>query len=201
MLIKNDGSEAILQIPRNACISLQRMALENNMSSATLPYRYFSEELADGKVSANTNVYCVTRNPYDRIFSAYIYRNFQRDPQMRIFMRGGTPNERIIKRFEDFVLNGGLDYSIQNRRAYVPMVCFTQGIDASKLQLVKLEDQEPFKQVCATFFGFDPATYTIPHLRKSYGLPSYVQYYTREMLDKMNVLYNDDFNTFGYQKF
>lgn len=199
MLVKND--EAILQIPRNACMSLQKMAVDNNLSPASLPYRYFSEELADGKVNANTTIHCIARNPYDRVFSAYVYRNFQRDPQRRALMRGDKPNQRVLDRFKDFVLNGGLDFSVQNRRSYIPMSRFTQGIDPSKLQLVKLEDQEPFKQVCATFFGFNPTTYTIPHLRETYGLPSYAEYYTREMLDKMNVLYNDDFNAFGYQKF
>lgn len=200
MLIKNDKSEAVLQMPRSACISLQRMAFDNNIERAVAPYRYFSEELADGNVTADTKIYCIARNPYDRIFTAYVYRNFQRDPKMSIFVRGSEPSQRVLRRFEDFVMNGGLDFSVDNRRAYVPMKKFTDGIDPSKLVVVKLEDTEGFKQTCSSFFGFDPAVYELPRLRKSYSRASYSQYYTREMLDKVNTLYSDDFAMFGYDK-
>lgn len=200
MIVKNDKSEAMLQMPRSACISLQRMAFDNNIERSAAPYRYFSEELADGNVTADTKINCVSRNPYDRIFTAYVYRNFQRDPKTNIFIRGSEPNQRVLRRFEDFVMNGGLEFSVDNRRAYEPMKKFVEGIDPSKLTVVKLEDAENFKQVCSSFFGFDPAVYELPRLRKSYGRVSYSEYYTREMLDKVNTLYHDDFVMFGYNK-
>lgn len=204
MIIYNE--HVLLQIPRIAATTIQKLALEkqnvgdNIDVSKTNMFDTYNVGVQNGKINASTPVTCISRNPYDRLFSIYINRNLRRQPgpDEMLVRRGQPPSERFIRRFKQFVLDGALAWSIQNRPVYFPMSHYVDGVSEDKLQKVAMEDTETYQSTLRSYFGL-ASDAEIPVVRKMMGKPSYMEYYTPEMIAIVNDLYRADFEKFGYE--
>jgi hypothetical protein len=204
MIIYNE--HVLMQIPRIAATTLQKLGQEKKDGGSTIDvstsnmFETYTMAIQSGKVDANMPVTCISRNPYDRLFSIYIQRNLRRQPgaDELLVRRGQPPSERFLRRFKQFVLDGALAWSIQNRPSYFPMTHYVNGIPDDKLQKIAMEDTSTYQNTIRSFFGL-ASDADIPVLRKMMGKPSYMEYYTPEMIAIVNDLYRADFEKFGYE--
>lgn len=204
MIIYNE--HVLLQVPRSAATTIQKLALDIKNTGANIDvsntnmFEPYNVGVQNGTVNATMPVTCISRNPYDRLFSIYIQRNLrrQRGVDELLVRRGQPPSERFIRRFRQFVLDGALAWSIQNRPSYFPLTYYVDGVPEDKLQKVAMEDTANYESTIRSYFGL-ASDAEIPIVRKMMGKPSYMEYYTPEMIAIVNDLYRADFEKFGYE--
>lgn len=201
MLIK--GDTVLLQVPKNASITLQSLAKANTTGEIkTTDAKVFmtvaEAQQQGGVLPENASYVVVTRNPYDRVFSAFLFNKMRSlpFPMQRRMMARQTPPPGLLARFERFVLTG-LEKRDVVHPFFYPMTYYVEGAPADKLTLVKLEDTDAFKQFLSDFFGV-ASDAALPQLRRTLAGSEYSKYYSADMIAKVNELYADDFSRFGY---
>jgi hypothetical protein len=69
------------------------------------------------------------------------------------------------------------------------------------LHIYKLEEKTSFLQGINDFFDINIETYDNVNIKHtSLGASSYLEFYTPQMIEIVNRLYDIDFKTFGYDK-
>ena len=158
--------------------------------------------------------FCVVRNPYDRIVSAYHHfktTQFKRD------VRGSKPRrmQNLLKQysgFQDFVLNylkdaelvqlrfvSGADISISPTVHFYPQTMWllnSNGKINDNINIFKFEKLDEVAQKLTTEYDMPNE---FPHKNKS-TRNHYSEYYTDELYEIIYEKYRKDFDLLGYDR-
>jgi len=159
--------------------------------------------------------FCVVRNPYDRIVSAY--HHFKTDIVKRGKARGSKPRrmQNLLKQyssFQDFVLNylkdaelvqlrfvSGADISISPTVHFYPQTMWllnSNGKINDNINIFKFEKLDEVAQKLTTEYDMPNE---FPHKNKS-TRNHYSEYYTDELYEIIYEKYRKDFDLLGYDR-
>jgi len=125
------------------------------------------------------------RNPYDRLVSAYFYR--QRG-------RARIPVEHYLTHFREWLMDDRVRADMVVDEVFRPMVHY---LDAPVDFIGRFENlQEDFNKVCE-LIEFEPKRL----IRDNIGThPPWQEIMDGAMLARVNDLYREDFESFGYER-
>jgi len=183
-----------IHIPKNAGTSIITL-LNNNNPIEQEHCRYWDYLRSDIVRLRSYEVFCVVRNPWDRLLSAYHYLkeggSKGRDKNLTDMMNSQCDN------FQDFVLNW-LDYDkIYNITVLNPQFIYIYDFQDKKLAVNNILH---FESLSEDFFAFQKkigVTKSLPWINKSKN-SDYKEHYTKEMVDVVSVFYAFDIKLFKY---
>jgi hypothetical protein len=183
---------AFLHIPKAAGMSIVSAIYGSSSSNHAKALDYKKQ---DSKKFKDFDFFAISRNPYTRAYSAYTY-----------LQKGGMKvidevwRDLYLKKyasFEDFILNG-IEIAIYNdAEHFIPQYQFVidgEGVICCDF-LGKIEELD----VTFNYLKNRNINVSIKHINQSKNEEINIKsIYTREMLDKINMLYSKDFSMFGY---
>lgn len=151
-------------------------------------------EWENRKKTSSYFTFAISRNPYDRLVSAYFYlMNSTKSELDRYFVKNV-----LIKypTFEEFVLNGLLDEEIIRWVHFVPQTEFIKTKNGRMIDYVgKLETMdEAVGHICEKL---GVSNVEVPKKNESVR-KDYNGYYTKQMKDVVYDFYQKDFEVLGY---
>lgn len=189
-----------VHIPKNAGNSIRQVCKEQNIKVISHNIRKRNKRLlAAYRSKKKLHAFCVSRNPYDRVVSAYHYLlndgrnktkadNLERD----IFVAPYSG-------FEDFIRNG-LKEASQQQLHFLPQVFWVRNRegDPEVETALKMENlQEEFNAFCSQM-GINSQNLQV--VNTSSRKEEWDNYYSEETKKIVAEIYQEDFEYFGYHK-
>ena len=186
-----------VHIPKNAGNSIRPICRKENIKVITHNIRRRNKRLlAAYSVKKNIHAFCISRNPYDRVVSAYFYLLNNKKHKYDIADR-----EKFIEPysgFNDFVKNG-LGVAAKNQIHFLPQVFWIrnrEGVPEIETVLRMDNLQNDFNRFCQKMnMNLHQLELTNISDRKKWG-----EYYSDEMKDIVAEIYHEDFEYFDYKK-
>ncbi|MCL1049566.1 sulfotransferase family protein [Shewanella abyssi] len=183
-----------LHIPKAAGMSIVKALYNIDKSHHATALDYFNEDPDRFK---NAFTFTIVRNPYERLYSAYIY-----------LKRGGmNPGDKVWRdlyiskynSFEDFVLNGGLQNAVDcYAEHFIPQFKFIYDGESRICDYIgyleKIQDVE--------FFLSEAIGKKIVFSRKNVTSTQRInlsEIYSKKMYGVVNEIYKKDFKLLGYE--
>jgi hypothetical protein len=210
MIINNN--KVLIQIPKCGTMTTMFIAKKHKEKKGYIIFKKkfvniharYDQGISRNLIHPKMDVYIFTRNPYDRIASGFFYKKVNSNTKI-------TPKlkRRMRNRFRNFVLNQlpeiyneARQFDKNNKRRhyfYRTQYDYIRGCPRNKLHVYKMDDKRSFLIGLNRFFDLDiPSVDVLPKKHKSFGISSYNDFYTPEMIEVINKLYRKDFEFFGY---
>lgn len=201
ILIKKRTNIYFVHIPKNAGNSIRKVCEEQNVKIISHNIRKRSKRLLAAHRRNNTNIhaFCVSRNPYDRIVSAYHYllkdgKNKTREDNLE--------RDQFIKPYADFkdFVKKGLQEASEKQLHFLPQVFWIRNNDGhpeveTALRFENL--QEDLNAFCEKM-GMPPKTLNV--VNSSSRKKNWEGYYSEETRNIVSDIYHEDFEYFEYEK-
>jgi hypothetical protein len=183
-----------VHIPKNAGTSvLSLLENSNSVYQTHVTYREFYS--ADRARFEKYSKFCITRNPYDRLVSAYHYLKQGGDQQGDLIYRD---NERDrFASFEVFVKSLTYD-DVFGLTVLNPQWIYVYSLEYEKImvdEIFKIEDLSKFDD----YLNSRGVVKSLLTKNKSVR-NVWKDYYSRELYEIVNKIYSKDFDLFGYEK-
>ncbi len=184
-----------VHIPKNAGNSIRPVCRKENIKVITHNIRRRNKRLlADYRGKKNIHAFCVSRNPYDRVVSAYFYllnnKKHKHDiAERKIFIE---PHDG----FHDFVKNG-LQEAAKNQLHFLPQVFWIKNNSGSpEIETVlRMENlQNDFDRFCKKMNLKSRQL----ELTNTSGRKHWKNYYNSEIQRIVSEIYYQDFDFFNY---
>jgi len=187
-----------VHIPKNAGNSIRPICRKENIKVITHNIRRPNKRLlAAYRSKKNIHAFCVSRNPYDRVVSAYFYLLNNKKHKHDIADR-----EKFIDPFDgftDFVKNG-LQQAAENQLHFLPQVFWVRNSDGYP-QVETVLRLENFQEDLDTFchkMGIPLKKLKV--VNTSDRNKKWEEYYSVELKETVSEIYHEDFEFFEYQK-
>ena len=186
-----------VHIPKNAGNSIRPICRKENIKVITHNIRRQNKRLlANYRGKKSIHAFCVSRNPYDRVVSAYHYLLKNEKHKHDIADRN-----KFIDRYSDFndFVKNGLQEASEKQLHFLPQVFWIknhEGIPEIET-ILKMENlQNDFDDFCRNM-NLKPRRleFTNASRRKSWE-----DYYSDETKKIVSEIYKEDFDFFEYEK-
>lgn len=183
-----------IHIPKNAGTSI--ITLLNDGQKIEQEHNPYWDYFRSDSIRFNSyHVFCVIRNPWDRLLSAYNYLsnggNKNSDENLSNFI-----NSECLD-FHDFVMNW-LDYDkINNVKVLNPQFMYIYDYHNKKIMVENILRYESLDADFSLFQKKLDISEQLPWINKSKKM-NYIDSYTKEMIERVGELYQFDINLLGY---
>jgi chondroitin 4-sulfotransferase 11 len=183
-----------IHIPKNAGSSVIKL-LNNHNSIEQEHCTYWEYLRADEQRFQAYEKFCIVRNPWDRLFSAYNY-----------LKNGGNKGSdqalsemvnRQCDHFADFVMNWLDADKVYNITVLTPQFMYFYDFHNQHMMIDNLLRFESLSSDFALLQDKLEIAGKLPWVNKSTD-KQYQQYYNQEMIDKVKTLYHYDIDLLGY---
>ncbi len=186
-----------VHIPKNAGNSIRPLCRKENIKVLTHNIRRRNKRLlASYRGKNKIHSFCISRNPYDRLISAYYYLLHKTSHKDDIIDRDKFVAE--FSSFDDFIFNG-LEKAAKEQLHFLPQVFWilNQHGKPEVETVLRLENlQEDFDAFCKKM-NLNKYDLKVTNTSKH---KSWEEYYSPELKQKVSEIYSDDFeflNHFG----
>ena len=140
----------------------------------------------------NSFKFCIVRNPYDRVVSAFFYNKLNRKYTFKNFIKHLYENKLLIPKnsYKNSVSYGDINNQWNPMYTWIPD-------DINKIYYFENYDNIPKDVIKQININIDLST--IPIINKSEH-SNYVDYYDNETAELVYDIYKIDFEKFGYSK-
>ncbi len=196
MMFRRREKLLFVHIPKNAGNSVRRVCKKKNIRIITHNIRRRNKRLLAYYRDKNQRVhaFCVCRNPYDRVVSAYFYLLNQARHRKDMADR-----QRFIDPYEgftDFVLNG-LREAAKEQLHFLPQVFWIRNSEGTPQieSVLRMENlQKDFDAFCQKM-NLKPVPLDITNTS---ARQPWSEYHTPETKKVVEAIYREDFDFFGY---
>ncbi len=186
-----------VHIPKNAGNTIRPFCKKNGIKVITHNIRRRNKRLlTDYRAKKKLHAFCISRNPYDRVVSAYHYLRYKSRHKKDL-----TDNERFLLPFSgflDFVKNG-LHEAAENQLHFFPQVfwIYNQHGEPEVETTLRMENLEKDFNAFCEKMEMNPI-----RLRKTNTSTrqSWKKYYDEETKRIVADIYHLDFEFFNYNK-
>lgn len=186
-----------VHIPKNAGNSIRPICRKENIKVITHNIRRRNKRLlADYRDKKSIHAFCVSRNPYDRVVSAYHYLLNNKKHKHDIADRKNFIDP--YSDFNDFVKNG-LQAAARKQLHFLPQVFWIknrEGIPEIETVLKMENLQNDFNLFCRDMH-LKPRRLEFTNVSQR---KSWEDYYSDETKNIVSEIYKDDFDFFEYEK-
>jgi hypothetical protein len=200
MFSTNKKNLYFVHIPKNAGNSIRQACKKQNIKVVSHNIRKRNKRLlAAHRRKKDLHAFCISRNPYDRIVSAYNYLmkegknktkedNIERDEYLKPYAD-----------FTDFVQNG-LAHAAKNQLHFLPQVFWIKNHSGKPEveTVLKMENLQDELNAFCNQMGFPPKKLDITNT--SHRKNTWEEYYTPETKKIVAEIYHEDFEFFDYEK-
>jgi hypothetical protein len=186
-----------VHIPKNAGNSIRPICRKENIKVITHNIRRRNKRLLAGyRGKKGIHAFCVSRNPYDRVVSAYYYLLNNKKHKRDIADR-----KKFIDPFADFsdFVKNGLREAAEKQLHFLPQVFWIknpEGIPEIETVLRMEHLQNDFNRFCDKM-NIAPRQL---ELTNASARKSWEKYYTTETKNIVSEIYKEDFDFFNYKK-
>lgn len=196
MLFSSKAKILFVHIPKNAGNSIRPLSRKEGIKVITHNIRRKNKRLlASYRGKRNIHAFCISRNPYDRVVSAYTYLNSKTEHKEDLADR-----EKYISPYSDFqdFIRNGLEKAAAEQMHFLPQVFWIKNKDNKPEidSILRMENlQEDFNAFCKkmNLRQYDLKTTNVSKHR------SWNEYYTKETKNMIRRIYHEDFQFFDYQ--
>jgi len=186
-----------VHIPKNAGNSIRPLARKLGVKVLTHNIRRKNKRLlADYRNKRKIHAFCISRNPYDRLVSAYHYLN-----NKTVHREDLADKEKYVTPFVDFddFIKNGLAQAAKEQLHFLPQVFWVRNAEGkpeveSVLRVEHL--QGDFDRFCEKM-KLRKFTLQVTNASKR---KSWQDYYSEETKAIVQQVYRDDFEFFNYEK-
>ncbi|MBN1987268.1 MAG: sulfotransferase family 2 domain-containing protein [Prolixibacteraceae bacterium] len=197
MLFSSKQKIFFVHIPKNAGNSIRPLCRKEGIKVITHNIRRRNKRLlAAHRGKQKIHAFCISRNPYDRLVSAYYYLKEKTTHKHDLLDR-----EKFISKyndFDDFVRNG-LEKASKEQLHFLPQVFWVLN-SAGKPEIetvLRMENlQKDFDEFCKIM---NLRNYKLEVTNAS-KRRSWEEYYNEETKKIVQDIYHDDFDFFDYPK-
>lgn len=185
-----------IHIPKSAGVSIYKSLFDTD-SFGHVPLTHYQKNMSKKEFDSSYK-FTFVRNPYDRLHSAYTY--LKQGGRKRPIDLEYSKRIKKVDSFEEFVLKSLKDDNIWHMQHFKPQVEYLKDMgNTINLNFIgKFESLESDFNYVASKLNVNKKLGVLNKTKAD--RKNYMTYYSQEMLQLVNDLYHDDFQSLGYQK-
>ena len=197
MLFSSKKKVYFVHIPKNAGNSIRPLARKLGVKVITHNIRRKHKRLlVDYREKKSVHAFCISRNPYDRLVSAYYYLNNKTQHKEDL-----EDKEKFVSDFPDFeaFVKNGLPKAAKEQLHFLPQVFWIRNTDGNPEveSVLRVEHlQTDFDRFCEKM-NLPKSMLQVTNASKR---KSWQDYYSEETKAIVQQVYREDFEFFNYEK-